>query len=179
MKRISLLCVLAFVFAQNASAAMMLRTSPLPLLIGAVNADLGFQVTNNLSIAVGGTTWSAELLDVEFEFSEFHGRLDYYFNGTYQQGWYLSAQAGVATFDLTTEDSLGTEFTGDVSGTSLAFLAGYHWQWTSFFIDLGAGFTRFSFDSELELEDENGNTEEETIPAVSSTGLEFNIGWVF
>ncbi len=61
----------------------------------------------------------------------------------------------------------------------MAFFGGYHWQWTQFFIDLGIGTSTYSFSDTLDLEDENGNKEEESIPAISATGLEFNIGWTF
>lgn len=174
-------CLLVFVLilSQSALADMMVRTSPLTLLIGAPNVELGFKVTDGLSVGGGFTTWAVDINDIEMDFLAYHARADYYFSGAYNQGWYISGIFGAASIDLATTDDAGTKYKGDVNGTYVAFFGGYHWQWTQFFIDLGIGTSTYSFSDTLDLEDENGNKEEESIPAISATGLEFNIGWTF
>ncbi len=81
-------CLLVFVLilSQSALADMMVRTSPLTLLIGAPNVELGFKVTDGLSVGGGFTTWAVDINDIEMDFLAYHARADYYFSGAYNQG---------------------------------------------------------------------------------------------
>jgi hypothetical protein len=170
---------LALLFSVTSQAEIMLRTSPILLVAGGTNAEIDFKVSENLSVGVGGLSWSAELLDVEFTVTEAHARFDYWFSGAFKQGWYANAGYSTMSMDLKTKDIFGTEFEGEVSGSGVILGMGYHWQWESFHMELGYQLANYSFDSKLELEASDGSTEEESIPSGTSGGLEFNLGWVF
>jgi hypothetical protein len=170
---------LSLLFSFTTQAEVMLRTSPLLMLIGANNGEVDVKVTDNISIGLGGLAWSAEVLDVEFSLTEVHGRMDYWFSGTFQQGWYGNVSYSSMSMDLKTTDIFGKDYEGDISGTGIILGVGYHWQWETFHMELGYQQSSYDFDSKLELTSSDGATEEESIPTTNSGGLEFNIGWVF
>lgn len=183
MKKIVFI-LLSFCVVPFAQSQVAIKTSPVLFAVGALNAEVGVALGSNLSIAAGGLTWSGSLDSVEtddsvdFSVTEVHGRIDYWFSGAYKQGWYIGGTVSSMTINLKTTQS-GVEFEGDISATGILGQFGYHWQWDSFFIDLGARAGTYNFDSKLEVEADDGSTQEEEIPAISSGGLEFNIGWVF
>lgn len=177
MKKILICAVLLISF--SAKAEVMVRTSPILLVAGGMNGELDYKVTENVSAGFGGLSWSAEVLDVEFSVSEVHARADYWFAGTFKQGWYANVGYSSISMDLKTNDIFGKEYEGDISGSGVVLGLGYHWQWESFHMELGYQLANYGFDSKLELEASDGSKEEETIPSGTSGGLEFNLGWVF
>lgn len=155
-----------------------IKTNPLSFLIGATNAEINYAVWKKFSLGFGGLRWSTTILDVEFTATEYHLRGDFWFNDAFKQGWYLGAQISRLGMDLTTEVS-GVDFTGSIASTGYLLQLGYHWQWDNFNIDFGSYFGYYDFDSEIQLEDASGNTEDETVPAFGAIGAEFFIGWAF
>lgn len=178
MKRFTLIFIMSLLSSYS-HAKLLARTSPLSWLLGAANTEVmyGFD-DSKWAVGLGGTSWSAELFDLEFSMNELRIRGDYFFNKTFEQGWYLSAMYSRLTFSVTTEES-GVEFKGSVTGNGLLAYGGYHWQWDHFHMELGAGFGAYSFGSKIELESVGGDLTEKPLPAVSAFGLEYNLGWVF
>lgn len=163
----------------SANASLMVRTSPILLVVGGVNGELDYGVTENLSVGAGGLSWSATVAEVDFTVTEAHARIDYWTSGIFKQGWYFNAVYSSMSMELNTSNVFGTKFTGKVSGSALLAGVGYHWQWDSFHTELGVQAGKYDFDSSLELEASDGSKSSEDIPAGTSAGLEFNIGWVF
>lgn len=176
MKKI-LLTTLLFSFSAFAHD-WNVKTNPVALLIGATNIQGNYALNDKFSVGVGGLVWSTEVLDIEFTASEYHARFDYWFNKTFEQGWYVGAQVSKLTMELTTEVS-GVEFTGDLSSTGYLAHFGYQWLWENFNISLGTYFGYYDFDSSIELTDVDGNVEDESVPAFGAVGAEFFFGWAF
>lgn len=156
-----------------------LRFEPISWLVGATNVELNYAVGSNFTIGGGLVAWNVELLDIEIGLNEYHVRGDYWFAGAFQQGWYLSGIYSTINMNLQTTDSLGTEYEADVSATGFKFFGGYRWLWENFNLELGYGFVSYNFDDKLTLKASDGSTQEEDLPAVTGTGLEFNMGWTF
>jgi len=171
---ISLLLVSSFVHANDWN----IKTNPVSLLVGATNAEVNYAFHKNFTFGLGGLIWSTTILDVEFTASEYHARVDYWFNAAFEQGWYAGLQVSKLGMELTTVVS-SVDYTGDISSTGYLAQFGYHWQWDSFNMDFGTYFGYYDFDSDITLKDVNGNTKDETVPAFGAVGAEFFIGWAF
>lgn len=165
--------------AQASDKNWNVRVDPLTLLVGGTNVELDYAIADKISIGGGLVSWNVDLLDVEISMQEYHVRGDYWFNGAFQQGWYVSGVYSTISMELATIDSLNTRYEADVSASGFKLLGGYHWQWDSFNLELGFGYVSYSFDDKLTLEAADGSTLEEDLPNVTGTGLEFNMGWAF
>lgn len=168
-----------FSYATHAEIKGMVRSNPVFFLVGGVNLEGNISLVEKLSLGLGMTDWSAEVSDVDLTLREQHIRLDYWFSGTFQDGWYANLGYSTLAIDLKTEDSFGKEYKGDVSGSAITMGGGYHFQWENFCLDLGLQVANYGFDSQLELEASDGDTEKESLPTGSNVGLDFQIGWVF
>jgi hypothetical protein len=148
--------------------------------LGIVTAELNYAVTDNLTVGAGVLSWNLDLNNDKIEAFGFHVRTDYYLEGAYQQGWYLAAELGTLNLTLTQTELNGDVFTGEASASGISLGGGYHWQWDSFFQQLGILYTQYSFDDAITLKDQSGNTQQEDVPGTfGGLGLEWNMGWKF
>lgn len=170
--------IFMFCFQSHAKTNIHLRTSPLSMLLGIYNAEAGAKLNDKLSLAAGFMYWGVEFLDLEVTLQEYHLRADYWFSGTYNQGWYTAGTLSNLSLTLATEKS-GVEFEGAVNGLGLLAAGGYHWQWDHFFTEFAGTFGFYSFGTSVELESVGGDVTTENIPSISTLGFEFNLGWVF
>ncbi len=166
------------------SYSFQIKTSPLLPIIGGLSAELGFGVTDNVAVGVGGFAWRFDDGLTEYNASEYHARIDYMFNGVFTQGWYLSAVLSridvavtVSSFNLFGPSS---DANGEGSATGFIAIGGYRWQWPTFFIDLGLAYSSYNFDGgTIEVDDGTTTSEVDSPSSISGPSLEFNIGWVF
>ncbi len=173
MKKITMiLCLLACSLTFAADRNISIRTNPIGLLVGAINAEISYGF-KNIAVGMGGHSWDASLGDLDFKSSQLHARVDYWFNGSFNQGWYLGVLLG--TLDIEVSNGLSS---GELDTTFTSLAGGYRWAWTSFFMDLGLQLTRVAA-SEIETVDSSGNNRDtESLPN-ANTGIDFNIGWAF
>ncbi len=72
------------------------------------------------------------------------GRLSIYSSGIGSDSWYAGALGGVVTSNYSQTVS-GTEFTAKPSASYYGFVAGYHWFWGVFNLNLGLGSLAIQF----------------------------------
>jgi hypothetical protein len=180
MQRILLALVLSFTVSATALANQNwnVRIAPVSFLVGMVNAEVGYAVGSNFSLAAGVMSWNAEILDYTVKAGEVHGRFDYWFSGAFKQGWYLSGVLSRFNIELTKTES-NVDYKAATSYSGYKVLAGYRWHWTNFNLELGGGIVSYGADSKLTLEASNGDELEEDMPSIQGSTIEFNLGWSF
>ncbi len=147
------------------------RFSPILILVGIADVDLDIGLGSNFVLApeIIGGKWTLPTVGY-IQVSGGGLALTYHFNGIFTDGFYLGL-AG-RTLDVKGESSSG--LTGQTTAKAGGLRAGYLWQWTSFYMNLGAELYS-SDNSKITYSD--GSTE--NIPGGAGAGLDFKIGWSF
>jgi hypothetical protein len=170
----------AFLFSGAAASAvdMNFRFSP-DLIVGLPNFELNFETGPNWSFGplVRGIYFRFD--DRRIGESEIGLRGDYYFNGTFKDGWFLSPQLTVGSAKITDKSEVYGDLEGKGKTLNTSFFGGYGWYWTSFNMDVAGGLTHYSM-GEVDLKDSRGTTQttEDLFNGVRAY-IEFNVGWVF
>jgi hypothetical protein len=168
---------------------MNIRFNPLVLIAGLVMVDFDIKVSDNWTVGptlLGGgikfsSTDSSGASDtVEVKASGFGARANYYFNGVFTDGWYLSPALQRQSISVDVSDATSSA-SAEVTGTVLTAVGGYHWFWDSFNLNLGAGFSSWSGPSKIHVVDSGGNTQDVDASTSRASGLaiDFMIGWTF
>jgi hypothetical protein len=168
---------------------MNIRFNPLVLIAGLVMVDFDIKVSDNWTVGptlLGGgikftSTDSGGASDtIEVKASGFGVRGNYYFNGVFTDGWYLSPAIQRQSISVDVSDATSSA-SAEVTGTVLTGVGGYHWFWDSFNLNLGAGFSSWSGPAKIHVVDSGGNTQDVDASTSRATGLaiDFMIGWSF
>ena len=153
--------------------------SPVTLIVGLALVEFGVPVTPNLTVGANGYYWNFSFLDTTIRASGLGGVVRYYFNGTYNSGWYAGGGLGYGSASAESKSSVTKEtLTASASGPTFTGFGGYGWFWKKFYMRLGAALSYSSGDSDVKVRNTAG-TEEKVEVKRASPGLEYNIGWAF
>lgn len=159
---------------------MSFSVNPIALGLGLGQYSLDVAVGKHLT--VGGTLIVVDIsgditLGTEQTGSGAAGRVGYYFSEALEDSWFLTAEYGVFDTDVTVKSF----FNGSITGTGLAkyrysaFLAGYHWQWSTFNISWGLGY--YSFSSDISVD--SGSIDSDSVYEADGFGGDLRIGLAF
>lgn len=171
--------VLLFASAPAFAKDMNFRFGPIGLLAGFINGELDFAVGSNWSVGpiVGFISRSSDNVDIDA--GQIGLRADYYFNGTFTDGWYITPQVSIAGFDVTENDTLYGKLEDKVGGVIVSGMVGYNWFWDTFNMGVGGGLSTYTVDN-LELKDSTGTVRDKYDRFSNlQLALEFNLGWTF
>jgi hypothetical protein len=171
--------LLIFTNISFAAPKVQIQVAPVAALLGASNLEVNYSLADKFSIGFGGLRWESELFDVEFEANEFHLIATYWKNGSFSDSWFGFIGYSKLGIQLTTDDSSGKEYSGEVDGSGTIIGSGYHWQWKHFSMQTGYSLGFYGFESELELEANDGEKKDESIPLGTVGSFFYNIGWLF
>lgn len=165
-------------FAITSHAEVNVRTSPLHLLVGIVTADVDFKISDKWSLGPTAAYSSADREGFETVVYAIGLKGNYFFEGTFNQGWYLSPGIQYVSAKVTDDSSFG-EIEGNASGLGVALFGGYFWMWNNFNIQLGAGPVLYTL-GEISVESDDGSVKEEYAGYDGvDLGIEFTLGWKF
>ncbi len=179
MKRFLGLIIIFFSINLNAETKVQIQTAPVATILGASNVEINYGFLDKFSVGFGGLWWESEILDVEFEANEFHLYFTYWKEKHFSDSWFGFLGFSKLTMELETEDSSGKTYTGSVDGAGPIIGSGYNWQWDHFNAQFGYSIGFYGFDSKLELEANDGEVQDESIPLGTVGSFFINIGWVF
>ncbi len=168
---------------------MNLRFSPIGLVVGLVMLDFDFKINDNWtlgpSVLLGGfeltsTDSGGASESIKVKAGGFGVKANYYFNGAFTDGWYLSPSIQRQSISVEVADATSSA-SAEVTGTILRAIGGYHWFWDSFNLNLGAGFSSWSGPSKVRVTDSGGSTQDIDASSTRAAGLavDFMIGWSF
>jgi hypothetical protein len=107
------------------------------------------------------------------------GRANWYANGVYTDGLYVSPQFAFSNAKVSATDSLGNSAEGEASSLIVSGLVGYGWFWDSFNIHLGGGLALPVGTSKVKVKNSDGTEESVDFSRTGRLALEFNLGWTF
>ena len=177
-----LICIFLFLYATHASAASgdswNFRFSPIGALLGMVNVEFDYKLSDNWTLGPTLTYWNFSLSGFSIKASSYGAQSRYFFNGVFNDGAYLGLQAATMSIKATIT-SLGVEYSGESNGAVIGAGGGYHWFWDSFNMNVG-GFLYSSPATKIELKDSNGNKyDDQATSPVTGLGIEYTLGWTF
>ncbi len=168
-----------FCFSLNAAAEVNLRASPLAPLIGGVMLEADFKISDKWSLGPALTYISADRDGFETKAYSIGARGNYFFEGTFKQGWYLSPGVSYVAATVKDDDSTFGDIEGKSSGLAINIFGGYLWMWENFNIMLGAGPVIYTLGGiTVENNSQNYKEDYEGYDGVD-LGLDFTLGWKF
>ncbi len=178
MKFSRYLSILVLALSLNAAAEVNLRASPIAPLVGTVMLEADFKISDKWSLGPTVLYTSADRNGFDTEAYVIGARGNYYFAGTFVQGWYLSPGLKYVNINLKDDTSSG-EIEGEASGIVLNLYGGYLWMWENFNIQLGAGPVINTL-GKITVENKSRNYQEDFDGYEGiDLGVEFTIGWKF
>ena len=176
---IRLICLLVFLLGVNfAQANTNIRFSPLSPLVGVIDVEVDFKVSEAWSVGPQLSILSTEDGNYDVSGYKVGVRANYFFSGSvFTQGWYFGPSVSVISVNVK-ENIAISNYEGDAKGINFNALFGYQWMWESFNINLGGGPSYVSL-GKIRTKDNSGNTE--SYDGFSGVGLaiEFMLGWKF
>jgi hypothetical protein len=193
MKRL-LLATLTIAFVSNTAHATPddtknFRFSPLTILAGLALVELDLVMGDQWTLGptaflanmdFNTTTSAGATQNVKVTGGGIGLRANYYFDGVFKDGWYLSPQITAQNVKAAVTQGTLTG-TAEAAGVVIKAIGGYHWFWDSFNLNLGAGISSFSGPEEITVVYNNGTSEKVSTKSFATTGaaLDFTIGWTF
>lgn len=161
------------------------RFGPIVALIGVLDIGLDIVVHPNWTIGPEFTylKWSltsSSSFDSNYEITglAIGGRANFYPDGVFSDGLYISPILRYVNVKVVTSDTSG-EVTGEASPLIATGLVGYAWFWDSFNMHLGGGLSLPMGDSKVKVRNTAGNDDEVEFRRTGALALEFNLGWTF
>lgn len=162
-----------------------LRVAALGLLIGYVNFDLEFKVSDQWSVGPSASFWRYKADSTLFVGNEYTAqrraigvRSTWSKNGAYRTGFYISPMLQIVDAKVTGVGATsGSPVEAKGSGPIVSGVFGYHWFGANWNLSAGAGFSVGGAES---VEVREGTTTE-TVKSSRTAGiaLDFMIGYVF
>lgn len=150
------------------------RYSPIASLLNATDFQVDLGIANNVSLGVQMTKIGRPPLSVpDIYGEEYKLALTYYSSKVFEDGWYASFLAGTTYIDV-----IYSNRSGIGKGTVVGIIAGYHWFWSRFNINLGVGRLGASF-NKIDLKDSNGLIVETISTPTNISGLSLMLGFTF
>jgi len=182
MKKL-IICFLFFITIEKSFAAegdeWNFRFSPIAYLVGIINGDLDYKVSENIVIGPSLVLINLKLDEKTYNVNSFGVQGSYYFESAFKDGFYLGGNFSTISAEVSTL-KYGPKITGSQDGTLVGLKCGYHWFWNSFNLNLGLTATSTAAMSNIKLIDNTGKTIDEVSPTkISSRGVDFAIGFTF
>lgn len=189
MKRVLALFLFASLFSNSALAAdnnqLNFYFNPIGLIIGAVGLGLDIKVHPQWTVGPELEFWNSRIHstgdftgDYKVQAGGLGARANWFANGTYTDGLYVSPALNFYSVKVTATDVFGNEATAKATGAAARGIVGYGWFWDSFNMMLGGGLTLFLGDSKVEVTDNTGTKQDVNLP-VAALAAEFQLGWTF
>ncbi len=171
--------VLLLLFSFHSLAEVNLRTSPIHLLAGIALFEADFKINDKWSLGPTLAYSSADQDGFETNVYALGVRGNYYFAGTFAQGWYMSPGVQFVSASVKDDDPTFGEIEGKASGFAINLFGGYFWMWENFNIQLGAGPVIYTL-GEITVENKSSNYKEDFGGNNGvDLGIEFSLGWKF
>jgi opacity protein-like surface antigen len=181
----AVICTTPIAHAENADN-FNAHFGPVALLLGVVDAGLDIAVHDNWTVGpeIEYMHWnlhSTGSFTSDYDITAFAigGRANWYANGVYTDGLYVSPQFAFANAKVSTTDSSGISTEGTASSLIVRGVVGYGWFWDSFNIHLGGGLALPVGRSKVKMKASNGTEESVDFSRTGRLALEFNLGWTF
>lgn len=185
----SMMLISSSSFAATAKS-MNVRVNPLAMLIGVVNADIDFGITDGITLGPSLSMLSAKsgvsgtgITTSETKISAYSigARANFYFSGvSFTDGWYFGPSASYLPVSVT--ETEGTDsYSASMGAFSVSALLGYQWMWETFNINLGLGAGYYSTSSSVTATTSSGKSTTVAVPSFSGVApsLEFSLGYAF
>lgn len=153
------------------------RTRPLSLALGMINAQVDYAISDNLTVGPDFTSWNLTIGDYDVSASGFGVGANYYFDNVFNDSWYVSGGYSSASATVKYKSSLYGNLEASAQVAGVAIGGGYHWFWESFNLNLGLN-TLLAATTKVELKDSTG-TVRDTYTYPGGVGLDFAIGFAF
>lgn len=154
-----------------------IRTQPLSLVLGIINAQVDYAISDNITIGPNFSSGSMSLLNYNVSVSGFGIEANYYFNQVFNDGWYLNGGYGSTSASVKYNSSIFGDIEGKATAAGIVIGGGYHWFWENFNLNLGLT-TLLSSTVKVELKDSTGTTQD-SYSYTSGAGLAFAMGYAF
>ncbi len=165
-----------------------LSFEPIVLLVGFINLDFDIKMSENWTLGPELSYWHVSLASGDPIYTSAISltawavgvRANYYPDGVYQDGWYVSPSFQYVSAKASTISS-GQDLSASVSEFAFTLVGGYNWFWDSFNLKFGAGITAASAPSTIHVQSSNGTYSNDVSYSPSSVGLalDFMTGWTF
>jgi len=159
---------------------------PITLLVGLFDVGIDFVVHDNWTVGpefqyMHWKLTSSGGFSGDYDVTAFSvgGRANWYSNGVFTDGLYVSPKLSFARAKVSTNDSLGNSVDGEASSMFLSGLVGYAWFWDSFNIHLGGGLGLPVGESKVKVKSSSGTEQSVDFSRTGNLALEFNLGWTF
>ena len=163
-----------------------LRLSALGLLVGMLNVDVDFKISNEWTLGPSLSFWNYDYDTslytgdkLRVETLVFGARATWAKNGAYQTGLYVSPMLKIVTARATgTSKTTGATVTGNARGPILIGVVGYQWFWDNFNVNIGGGLAVGASSAKVEVSD---GTTSSTAETSRSAGLVLDgmVGYTF
>jgi hypothetical protein len=182
IKKISLMILMWLSIAGSAKAAETgdwnIVTSPLGLMVGLVNIELGKGVHEQLIVGGQVAYWDREISDVKMKVISAAGFGEYCVDKCFVDSWIAFGKIGYTSIDASATNILGQKETAQVAGANFTGMGGYHWFWENFNLRLAAG-AAVSTVNKVEVKESAGNVVDEVDLKPVNLALDFSVGWRF
>jgi hypothetical protein len=161
------------------------RVNPLALRYRELSAGIDIRISDNWtlgpSLGYYSSTGRSANFDTQATIYRAGLRANWYPEGVFRTGWYVSPQFGqwLGTLSAGTGSSSGST---SFSGTEYQLLAGYQWFWSHFNLNLGAGYIGGSATGKtIRVAFPNGTSVDTDLGPIVLSGVasEFSFGWAF
>ncbi len=170
---------LLLIFSFRSFAEVNLRTSPIHLLSGIALLEADFKISDKWSLGPTFAYTSRDQDGFETNVYALGVRGNYYFAGTFAQGWYVSPGVQYVSASVKDDDPTFGEIEGKASGLAINLFGGYFWMWENFNIQLGAGPVIYTLGG-VTVENDSQNYKEDFDGYNGvDLGIEFSLGWKF
>lgn len=165
---------------------MNVRVTPLGLLVGYINFDVDFKVSNEWAIGPSVTYWRYNADSIYFTGNRLTSetriiglRGTWAKNGTYRSGLYISPLFQLLSARVTgTSTATGRDITASATIPILTGLIGYQWFWGNLNLNVGGGFSVSTSSTKVDV---NDGTSTSTVESSRSSGfaLDAMLGYAF
>lgn len=157
---------------------MNFRFSPLGLLVGILNGDLQFKMSNQWTMGPSALVWNLKVPDITLNATGAALSGMYYFDEVFEDSWYVSPAVGYISLTTKEKENL-IDYEGNYTGLHMALGAGYIWHWESFNLSLGANWF-YLLSGNISKKDAAGNPKEDSsLAGIPSVRFDFMMGFTF
>jgi hypothetical protein len=161
------------------------RVDPIALryreMIARIDIRIGNQWTLGPALGFYSSTGQTGSYDTQATIYRAGLRANWYPSGVFRSGWYIAPQLGQLLATMSASNS-STNGSTSFIGTEYQVLAGYHWFWNHFNLNLGAGYLGGTAPSKaVRVVFANGSSVDTDLGPIPLSGLasEMSLGWSF